>query len=213
MSLCCRQMAANCPAAGKYTFARLTMEPLGSEEFSIEELPAELKIRYGRHAGWVERILAPIAVPVLIAAGWFWQKPFPVLVGSGLIMVLTFRWAWGHQSVLRVLPDRLIASSYLQNSAEIALSEIESMKWLRRDALRRHSGPQGLYISYAGRSQCVLPLVSEEQAKAATDAISRKFPKYPVNVPVPGSDYFEAPLDLSAFTLPSQAELDSNEKT
>jgi hypothetical protein len=175
------------------------MEPFGSDEFSIEDLPAELKIRYGRHAGWVERILAPVTVPALIAAGWFWQKPLLILGGSGLIMILIFRWAWGHQSVLRVLPDRLIASSYLQNSTETALSEIQSVKWLRRDMLKEYSGPQGLYISCGRGSKCVLPLVSEEQGKAATDAISRKFPKYPVNVPVPGSDYFEAPLDLSAF--------------
>jgi hypothetical protein len=187
------------PAAGTYTFSWLAMEPLGSDEFSIEELPAELKIRYGHHAGWIERILAPLVVPALIAAGWFLQKPLLILGGSGLILILIFRWAWGHQSVLRVLPDRLIASSYLQNPAETALSDIQSMKWLRRDVLEKYSGPQGLYISCARLSKCVLPLVSEEQAKAATDAITRKFPKYPVNVPVPGSDYFEAPLDLTAF--------------
>jgi hypothetical protein len=47
--------------------------------------------------------------------------------------------------------------------------------------------PDGIYVACAGRCKCVLPLVSKEQAKAATDAISRRFPTYPVNVPVPGS--------------------------
>ncbi|MGA8739666.1 MAG: hypothetical protein WB561_00605, partial [Terracidiphilus sp.] len=107
-----------------------------------------------------------------------------------MFIVLLIRWAWGHPSVLRVLSDRLITSAYLWNSAETALSSIETMQWLRADVWSGDgddSGPQGLYISCAGRCKCILPLVSEEQAKTATDAISRKFPKYPINVPVPGS--------------------------
>ena len=75
------------------------------------------------------------------------------------------------------------------------------------------AGREGLYISCAGRCKCILPLVSEEQAKTATDAISRKFPKYPINVPVPGSRWFEAPPEMTAFTPPSLAELDPNKKT
>ena len=152
-------------ADGSYTFSGLAMEPFGSDEFSIEEVPAELKIRYGRHAGWIERILAPVAVPALIAAGWLWQKPLPILGGAGLIMILIFRWAWGHQSVLRVLSDRLIASSYLQSPAETALSEIKSMKWLRRDVLEKYSGPQGLYISCAGRSNAFFRLSQKNRQK------------------------------------------------
>jgi hypothetical protein len=48
---------------------------------------------------------------------------------------------------------------------------------------------------------------------AATDAITRKFPKYSIDVPVPGSLWFEAPPDMTAFTLPTPAELDANKKT
>ena len=35
------------------------MKPLGSVEFSIEVLPDKLQIRYARHAGRIERIVAP----------------------------------------------------------------------------------------------------------------------------------------------------------
>lgn len=131
--------------------------------------------------------------------GWLWQKPFLVVSASGLFVILIVRWAWGHQSVLRVLPDRLISSVYLWNLTETALSDIETMEWLRGDFWSDPGTPHGIYISCAGRSKCVLPFVSKEQAKAATDAIFRKFPAYPINVPIP-------------FTLPNPADLDPNKK-
>ena len=65
--------------------------------------------------------------------GWFWQKPSLVLGAGMLFVVLLIRWAWGHPSVLRVLPDRLISSAHLWNSTETALSSIETMQWLRAD--------------------------------------------------------------------------------
>ena len=129
------------------------MRPFGSVEFSIEELPAELQVRYVRHAGWIERILARAAVPALMAIGWFWQKPFLVAGAGGGFVVLLIRWAWGHQSVLRVLPDRLVTSAYLWNSTETALSSIETMQWLRADVWSGDgddNGREGLYISCAG---------------------------------------------------------------
>ena len=189
------------------------MRPLGSVEFTIEELPTELRIRYLRHAGWVERILALAAVPLLVVIGWFWQKPSLIVAASGLLMLLIFRWAWGHPSTLRVLPDRLITSVYLWNQTETTLSDIQSMQWLRAEIFVEGGDPDGLYVSCAGRCKCVLPLISKQQAKAATDAITQKFPKYPIDVPVPGSLWFEAPSDMTAFTLPSPAELDANKKT
>jgi hypothetical protein len=66
------------------------MKPLGSVEFGIEELPAELKIRYGRNAGWIERSLAPALVPLLIAAGWFWQETFLVVGARFLLTAAQF---------------------------------------------------------------------------------------------------------------------------
>lgn len=171
------------------------MEPFGSIEFDIEDLSTEVRIRYARRSGWVERILAPIAIPILVALGWFLVKPILVLAASGLTIILIVRWAWAHPSELRVLPDRLIATSYLTNPMEIPLSEIESIKWLPRDVLVKYSGPCGIYVSCASGPKCVLPMVAKEQAKAATDAISKRFPAYPIGAAVPGSTWFEAPLD------------------
>jgi len=182
------------------------MGPLGALEFTIVELPDELQIKRVRHAGWIERILAPAVVPALMVIGWFWQKPVLIVGASGLLMLLIFRWAWGHPSVLRVLPDRLITSVYLWNTMETALTDIDTMQWLRGEMFVENGDPDGLYVSCAGRCKCVLPLVSKEQAKAATDAISRRFPKYPVNVPVPGSLWFKEPPDMTASTLPGPNE-------
>lgn len=184
------------------------MRPLGSVEFTIEELPFELQIRRFRQAGWVERFLAPAAVPPLFVVGWFWQKPGLIVAGAGLIFVLIFLWAWNHASVLRVLPDKLITSVFLWNQTETALSDVQSMQWLRGEIFVENGDPDGLYVSCAGRCKCVLPLISQIQGKAATDAISRKFPNYPINAPVPGSLWFEAPPDMTAYTLPSRAEFD-----
>jgi hypothetical protein len=188
------------------------MNPFGSVEFSIEELPAELRIRYARRAGWIERILAPAAVPVLMMVGWFWQKPSLIVLSGGLFAILIVRWAWSHQSVLRIMPDRLVTSVYLWNSSETSLADIETMQWLRGDVWSENGEPDGLYVSCAGRSKCVLPLICREQAKAATDAISRRFPAYPINVSIPGSLLFETPPDMTAFMLPSTAELDPDKK-
>ena len=115
--------------------------------------------------------------------------------------------------MLRVLPDRLITSVYLWNQTETALSDIESIRWLRGEIFVESGDPDGLYVSCAGRCKCILPLVSQKQAKVATDAISRRFPKYPINVPVPGSLWFEVPPDMTAFIPPGHTELDANERT
>ena len=188
------------------------MRPLGSVEFTIEELPSELQIRRLRHASWVERFLVPAAVPPLFVIGWFWQKPGLIMAGGGLIILLIFFWAWNHPSVLRVLSDRLITSVYLWNQTETALSDIQSVQWLRGEIFVENGEPDGLYVSCAGRCKCILPLVSQKEAKAATDAIMRKFPKYPIDVPVPGSLWFEMPPDMTAFALPSHTGLDANKK-
>jgi hypothetical protein len=189
------------------------MRPFGSLEFTIQELPTELWISRLRHAGWIERILAPAVVPPLVAIGWFWQEPLLIVAASGLIGLLIFRWSWGHPSTLRVLSGRLITSVYLWNQTETALSDIATMQWLRGEIFVENGDPDGLYVSCAGRCKCVLPLISKQQAMAATDAITRKFPKYSIDVPVPGSLWFEAPPDMTAFTLPTPAELDANKKT
>jgi hypothetical protein len=157
------------------------MKALGSVEFSIEELPDELNIRYVRHAGWIERILAPAAVPVFAVVGWFWQRPVMIIGAGGVAVFLIARWAWGHESVLRVLPDRLVASVYLWSSRETALSEIQAMQWQPGDAWWTECGkPAGLYISRGGRWECVFPLASREQASDVLDAITRRFPRFRV---------------------------------
>src|SRR5258708_38250722 len=108
-----------------------SMKPLGSVEFSIEVLPDKLQIRYARHAGWIERIVAPVVVASSMVIGWFWQKPVLIAGASGLIILLILHWAWGHESVLRIFPDRLIASSYLRNTMETSLSSVQTIHWLR----------------------------------------------------------------------------------
>ena len=182
------------------------MRPLGSVEFSIEELPGELQVRYARHAGWIERFVGPAAAPLSIVIGWFWQKSVLITGGGMLIFLLIFRWAWGHESVLRIFPDRLIASSYLRNTKETSLSSVQTIQWLRQNSGDGEGVGEGLYISRAGLPECILPFASEEQAKVITDAISRLFPQYPVNKPIPGSIWFEALPDMTAFTIPSRTD-------
>ena len=189
------------------------MKPLGSVEFSIEVLPDKLQIRYARHAGWIERIVAPVVVASSMVIGWFWQKPVLIAGASGLTIFLIMHWAHGHESVLRIFPDRLTASSYLRNTMEASLSNVETIRWLRQYSSEGGGSQEGLYISRAGRPECILPLVSEEQARAVTEAISRKFPEYPVNVPIPGSIWFEAPPDMTAFTIQRRTDPDSTKRT
>jgi hypothetical protein len=189
------------------------MTPFGSVEFNIEELPGELRVRYARNAGWIERILAPAAVTVLAVIGWFWQEPGPFMGACGLCLLLVMRWAWGHESVLRIFPDRLVFSSYFQNPKEVLLADIKTMQWSPREPLDEDRGPTGLYISCAGRAVCVLPFVRYGQAKAVTDAISKKFPEYPVNVTIPGSAFFGALPDMTALTIPNSTDLDRDKKS
>lgn len=196
----------------RHTEEQNAMRPLGSVEFVIEELPGELQIRYSRHAGWIERIVAPAIAASSLVIGWFWQKP-PLIMGGGVLIVfLIVRWAWGHESVLRVFPDRLIASSYFRNTKETSLSNIETIRWLRQDS-SDDGLVEGLYISRAGRPECILPLVSEEQARGVTEAISRKFPEYPVNVPIRGSIWFDVLPDWAASIIQIRNDLDPTKKT
>ncbi len=174
------------------------MTALGSVELNIDELPGELRIRYSRHAGWIERIVAPAAVATFMVIGWFWKEPALIVGASGLLVLLIARWAWDHESVLRIFPDRLIASSYLSNSTETLLEDVESIQWLRRWS--DEGGPDGLYISCAGRPKCILPLIPKEQASVVTDAISRRFPGYPINLPITGSIWFDNRLPLGRYT-------------
>jgi len=101
-------------------------------------------------------------------------------------MILIFSWAWGHPRTLRVLSDRLITTAYLWNQTETSLSDIETVQWLRGEIFVENGDPDGLYVSCAGRCKCVLPLISKQEAKVATDSIRRKFLEYPIEVPVPG---------------------------
>lgn len=145
--------------------------------------------------------------------GWFWEKPVLIFAAGCLTVFLIIQWAWKHPSVVRVLPDRLITSVYLWNQTETALSDIQTMQWLRGEVFAENGDPDGLYVLCSGRCKCVLPLISQKQAKAATDAISRKFPKYPIDVPIPGSRWFEAPPDMTAFTLRTSSELDAHKNS
>jgi hypothetical protein len=129
------------------------MKPLGSVEFSIEELPDKLQIQYARHAGWIERIVAPVVVASSMVIGWFWQKPVLIAGASALAILLIVHWAWGHESVLRIFPDRLIASSYLRNTIETSLSNVETIRWLREYSSDDGGVVEGLYISRAGRPE------------------------------------------------------------
>jgi len=157
------------------------MTPFGSIEFTIEELLSEVRIRRLRHPGWIEQIVAPVLVPLLVLIGWYGQFPSLIVAASFLTMSLIYGWAWKHSSTLRVLPDRLIASAYLWNKWEGALSDLHTIQWRSGAVFDENSGPSGLYVSCRGRSRCVLPHVSEEQARIAMHAILRKFPNYPMS--------------------------------
>jgi hypothetical protein len=190
------------------------MKPMGSDELTIKELPGELRIKYARHAGWIERIVAPAIAVSMMMVAWFWRMPILGLGASGLVALLFLRWVWGHESVLRVFPERLVASSYLRDAMEVLRSSVQTIQWLRQDSLEDGGIVQkGLYISRTGRPECILPRISEEQAIAITDAISRLFPEYPVNKPIPGSIWFQSLPDMTAFTIPGPIDLDPNRKT
>jgi len=107
----------------------------------------------------------------------------------------------------------LTYSSYFQDEKETLLTDVETIRWLGRYAPWINPGRQeGLYISCRGRGECILPLVTKEQARVVTSAISRKFPEYPVDVPIPGSAWFDALPDMTAFKMPSSTDLDPDKK-
>ena len=166
------------------------MTPLGSIEFSIEELPDELRIRYSRHAGWIERIVAPAAVPALMTIGWLRQQPVSIIGASVLFISLLVSWLAARERVLQVVADRLIASSYFSDEIEILRSNIEGIEWVGFGWFAEGRGPDGLYVRCAGRRTCIFP-VTEEKARAVLNTISRRFPKYPIDIP--GSHWWDSP--------------------
>lgn len=176
------------------------MTIFGSIEFNVEDLPGELKIRYIRHAGWIDWIVTP-AVPVIITIGWFLEVPELIAVGGGLSVLVFALWGWNYARVLQVFPDRLIYSNFVRDPREISLADVLSIRWRSWSRWKENSPPDGLYISHGGRLECILPLASEKQARAVTDAISRKFPQYPVEAPA-GAAWFDELPDISDLKAP-----------
>jgi hypothetical protein len=180
------------------------MTIFGSVEFKIEELPSELRIRWVRHAGWIDWILAP-AVPVLMMIGWSFQEPVFIAVGGGLFIPVICLWGLNHAKVLRVFSDRLIYSNYIREPKEILLADVEVIRWRTWSSWNESAPPDGLYISRGGRLECILG-IGQKQARAVTNAISRKFPEFPVDLPVPGAAWFDELPDLSDFKAPANPD-------
>jgi len=180
------------------------MTMFGSVEFTIEELPGELRIRYGRHAGWIDWILAS-AVPVLVTIGWFLQEPVLIAVGGGLSVLVFALWGRNYGNALRVFPDRLVYSNFARDPREILLADVASIRWRTWSGWDENTPSDGLYISYSGRLECLLPLGSE-RARAVISAIYRKFPQWPVDVPA-GAAWFDELPDITDFKTPGDTDM------
>jgi hypothetical protein len=115
-------------------------------------------------------------------------------------------WGWNYEKVLRVFPDRLIYSNFIRDPREISLADVETIRWRSWSPWDENSPPDGLYISRGGRLECILPLGSEKRARAVIGAIFRKFPKYPVDEPVPEAAWFDELPAPTAFKTPGNTD-------
>jgi hypothetical protein len=159
------------------------MKALSTAELEFNELPEALEFNVTSERGWVELALGPTIGIVVILLGIFIGKI--VLIFFGLVAAggSLFRWAQPSETVFRVYEWRLFASGSLGgfSSRDLALAfpEVRCIGW----SVGGRNSPRGLYVWYglAGLQRvCVLPDISEEQAKSVTERIAARYSTYKI---------------------------------
>jgi hypothetical protein len=160
------------------------MKALSIAELECNELPEALVFNVICERGWIELALGPTIGVAVCLLGIFFDQVLLIFFGVVTAGGLLSRWSQPNETVFRVYEWRLFASGNLGGFSSrdlvLAFPEVRCIGWSRGG----RNSPRGLYVWYgmAGLQRaCVLPEISEEQAKSVTERIAARFSAYKID--------------------------------
>jgi hypothetical protein len=159
------------------------MKALSTTVVGCNELPEALEFNVTGERGWIELALGPTIGLAIFLLGVFFGKIVLIFFGFVAAGGSLFRWAQPNETVFRVYEWRLFASRNLggfsPRDLALAVPDVRCIGW----SLGGRNSPKGLYVWYgmAGRQRvCVLPEISEKQAKSVTERIAARYSSYKI---------------------------------
>jgi hypothetical protein len=159
------------------------MKALSNTELKIESFGDELQFTISRESGWIEIVVTSSVITAVGTYGLLRSSVLSLgfcLVGIGFV---AFNWAQGPTTTFCVSNRRLFATGNLSKLSDadvsIPASDVKSISW----GSGPDDGPTGIYVWHGqegSKCTCVLPGVSKKKAQGVTEAISKRFPQFPV---------------------------------
>jgi hypothetical protein len=150
---------------------------LGSSELRTIEFSTQLQFVNGYQSGWVDFMAPPAALFILflwtIVSQYYLMSWF-VVIGY---MLLVLWWLNGNVTKLYVTDTLIVARGSLgrsyQRERRVRTDELKSLTYVATGA---DGEIPGLYAIHAWTRTCLMPRLTEEEAKAIINTISIKFP-------------------------------------
>jgi len=185
-------------------------------ELTTVDLHSELRFSVIRHTGWLEPIIAPVLLALLLDLIWihpaswphlFAQKStWPLLFSSPALLAILVGWMQGRSTELHVTSSELVATGNIgrlfSTEVRVPASDVKSIAYKAGG----HGSQGGLYLKRGWRSVCLLPGLNPQQAGAVARTIFRRFPAIGTEDRDPNSLLFGKDSDLTALGL-STAQL------
>jgi hypothetical protein len=150
---------------------------LGSSELQTIELSTQLQFVNGYQSGWVDFMAPPAALFIFFL--WTMISHYYLMAWFCVVgyLLLVLWWLNTNVTKLYVTDTILVARGNLghgfQNERRIPTEELKSFTYLATGA---EGEVPGLYAIHAWTRTCLMPRLTEAEAKSIINTISRKFP-------------------------------------
>jgi hypothetical protein len=166
------------------------MRAFGQVDLTTVSLPEELVFVATRRGGWTDYFTIPLLAGLVV---WLWiaRKELMSLLAAFIGgFSLLASWSRGPETRLKITSTFLLADGNLDrmmtNEIRIPASEVKWINW----ASGGEDGLDGLHVGRGWTSVCVLPSITEQQARTIRSAIEKKFPEISIDDPNPASFLF-----------------------
>ena len=187
------------------------MKFFGSSSLETVDLETALEFRLTRASGWVDSFAGPVVVAIFFGVAWYRGSTVYGLIALLALIGMIFNWAHGRTTILRIGESKMVARGNLESwfTTEMVfdVNEITSMGW----SAGGEGDSGGIYISRGFVQSWVLPGVTEEQGRDVMDAVSARFPHFPVADRGPASILFGNDSGIVVLGLAEGAKDDPGE--
>lgn len=157
------------------------MPAFSSTTLKIEDLGGELQFTVTRKSGWVSFVVMSGLLAAVSTYAVLSDRYFLLLFGVIGATAALINWVKGPVTLLRVSEARILATGNLHRLSdsdfELSADKITSIGW----SFGGRNRSEGLHVWHGLMgSTCVLPGLSEKQAKQVTDTIAAQFPHYKI---------------------------------